>query len=832
MKNKNSSSSLTKWMVILPLFGIAITALALIKIFLNYETDVYNESIFEIRKDVIKQSKINAYDRVFEIENHIKTSEKILKQESEEEVKSMVNIAFGLIDSIYKNSKNLPKKEIKTRVIKYLRDVRFFNNNSGYFFIYDMNGTCLLLPPMPDLENTNLLNIKDAKGNFTIKEHLKIIEKSKEGFYEWYWYKLGSKEMKKKIGFVKAYENLGIYVGTARYEEDILENVKKEVQEQLIDIRYEDKGYIFAFDYSGNTISDIKKDLIGVNRWNVVSDNEHIIKNFINGTRLLEEGSFMTYLDTPNSKTGKKAYKTSFVKDIPEIGWVIGTGAYYNDVLSKVEFKRKKLREKFSDVVKKIGYATSLVLIIMFIITLIISFKLHNILKNYQKSLLIKNKQSIKQKEQLVYQLEHDHLTQLPNRILLMERLNQSINQSKRDQREIAVMFIDIDKFKDINDTLGHDVGDIILKETAKRLENSIRKSDIVARFGGDEFIIIVDNYKNIQDIITIIGKIQKSVKDPIYLGESEYKTTLSIGISIFPEDGEDPSLLLKNADIAMYRAKDSGRDGYRFFTKHMDEEIQTRMKIENSLAIACKKREFVLYYQPVIDAISGKIVGAEALIRWQHPTRGLIYPDDFIPIAEESNLIVSIGEWVIDEAMRQIVEWKTKGYGIEKVAINLATRQLENNNLLEYIEQSLKRTSCKAKWIEFEVIERYVMKDIKKSIKTLKVLRQMGIDVAIDDFGTGYSSLAYLKNLPITKLKIDRAFVKNLDNSFEDRAIAKTIIALGNGLLMKVLAEGVETKEQKSFLSKQSCSLMQGYLFSKPLSCQDIEAHLKRGSF
>ena len=825
-----TSSSLTKWIVILPLVGILITATALIKIFLGYEKEIYNENLIEMRQNVIKKNKINAYEKVLEISNYIKTSKKILKDESKEEVKMMVDFAIGIMDSTYKKRENSSIEEIRQRVIEQLRDIRFFSNKSGYFFVYDMEGNCLLLPPVPSLENTNLLSLKDAQGTYTIKEHIKIVKESNEGFHEWYWYKPDSDVMKKKIGFVKAYKDLGIYVGTAIYEEDILESVKKEIQKLLIDIRYGEKGYIFAFDYAGNQISHIKKDLIGKNRWDFVIEGEHIIQNFIKGARILEEGSFMSYLATLNTETAKKAYKISFVKDVPELGWVIGTGAYYKDMLDDIELKHINLKEKLSLVVTKIGYATLLVLFVMFIITLVVSFKLHNVLKSYQKSLIIKHRQTIEQKEQLVYQLEHDNLTKLPNRIMFMERLIQAINLSKRGKRDIAVMFVDIDKFKTINDSMGHDVGDIILKEIANRLKNSIRKSDIVARFGGDEFMILVDDYKNIHDIITIIKKIQNTIKVPISLGESEYKTTLSIGISVFPNDGEDPQILLKNADIAMYRAKEGGRDGYRFFTKQMNIEIQAHIEIENSLQIACDKKEFVLFYQPLVEATTDKIIGAEALIRWQHPTRGLIYPDEFITIAEESSLIIDIGKWVIDESLRQIVEWKKRNYSIEKISINVAARQLESSDLVDYIKKALKRTSCKAQWLEIEVVERYVMKNPKKSIKILNRLRRMGIDIAIDDFGTGYSSLAYLKNLPITKLKIDRAFVKNLDESSEDRAIAKTIIALGNGLGMKVLAEGVETQKQKIFLSEQKCNLMQGYLFSKPLPAKEIEKLLEKG--
>ena len=830
MKYK-TDKRLARWIVILPLLGIVATALILTDLFLKYEKNFFNESLYKSKNSITKQNKLQIQDKVLEVVNYIEASKEIFKNESKEEVRSMVSLAVDVVDAMYKKRGDSSIEEIRKRVIEHLRDVRFFYNNTGYFFVYDLKGNSLLLPPMPHLEGTSLLDIRDARGTYTVKEHLEIVEKSNEGFHEWYWYKPDEIVMKKKIGFIKAHRGLGIYIGTAKHEEDILRSTKKELKKLLADIRFGEKGYIFALDYDGNTISHIKKELIGTNRWNLVSNGEFVVQNTIKGARAAQEGFFMTYLATIDPTTGKSAKKTSFIVDLPELGWVIGAGFYSRDVLKKIELRYIELRDNLSGVFTKIIYTTIVVLIPILIIALLISLKLKNVLKNYQKSLIAKHKQTIEQKEQLAYQVEHDDLTGLPNRTMLTQRLKYSISLSKRDKREIAIMFIDIDNFKIINDSMGHDVGDTILKEISKRLKNSIRESDTVARFGGDEFVVLIDNYKSVQDIIAVINKIQDSTKEPIELDESEYKTSLSIGISIFPDDGEDSQSLFKNADIAMYKAKESGKDAYRFFAKQMNDEIKNRLEITSFLEAACREKEFVLHYQPLVDVGSNKIVGVEALIRWQHPTQGLLYPDKFIAIAEESTLIVEIGKWVIDESLRQIVEWKKSGYSIEKISINISSRQLESSGLIAYIDNALKEASCKAEWLEIEVVESYVMKNPKKSIKTLDRLRAMGIDIAIDDFGTGYSSLSYLRDLPVTKLKIDRAFIKNLDNSFEDRAIAKTIIALGSGLMMKVLAEGVETIEQKIFLKERGCSLMQGYLFSKPLPINEVEKLLQNGS-
>ncbi len=835
MKNEQkyeTNKNLTRWIVILPLLSIIITVTVLVNIFLRYEKEVFQENLRQIRASVVKKSKLNAQDEVLEAINYIETSKNILKEEAKKEAQNMINFAIGGIDSAYRTKPELSKKVLLKRATERMRHIRFFENKSGYFFMYDMTGKCLLLPIAPSLESRNLYDIQDKKGTFIIRESIEMVKDFGEGFYDWYWYKPDAQVMKKKIGYIKGYKELGIFVGTARYEEDILESIKKEIKAILNKIRFEEEGYIFAYDYKGNVISHINPDLVGTNEWDLVVDDEHVTQNIIKGARGSFDGAYITFPVSINPITGQKDRETAFVKDVPELGWVIGKGAFYKDVLNEIALKEISFKEKLSAVLDDIKYVTIGFLLVMFVVTLLISFKLKRVLKEYHTSLITKHKQTTLQKQQLVHQLEHDDLTKLPNRIMMMDRLEQGILLSKRDKTEIAVIFIDIDNFKKINDSMGHDVGDIVLKESAKRLKDSIRESDIVARFGGDEFVILIDNFKNEYDIINIIKKIQDAVKTPIVLRSNEYKLTLSIGICVFPADGIDSHSLLKHADIALYQAKKAGRDTYRFFTKLMNEKIQNRIEIENSLQVACEKGEFILHYQPLVDANSHKILGVEALIRWQHPKLGLIYPDKFIAIAEDSDLIIDIGYWVIDESLNQMVQWKSKGYEIQRVSINIAIRQLEHDGLIKYIKNSLKRSGCKPEWVEVEVIERYVMKDAVKSIKVLNRLREMGISVAIDDFGTGYSSLSYLKNLPITKLKIDRAFIKNLENSFEDRAIVKTIIALGDGLHIQILAEGVETKEQKIFLKDEGCHVIQGYLFSKPVPHEQLDEYLKKGYF
>ncbi|WP_024955070.1 bifunctional diguanylate cyclase/phosphodiesterase [Sulfurospirillum arcachonense] len=825
-KNKN----LTKWIVILPLLGILITAFLFIEIFIEQQKANFEDDLRDVRSEIIKISKTDIQERIIEASNFIRINQKILKREARNEVKRLANFPIKMIENTYNNNKNLSKKEILQKIKDRLRDIRFFDNLSGYYFIYDFDGNVVLLPPTPSLEGRNIHDFKDVKKTSTMEVILQLIREKKEGFHEWYWNKPNEVKLKKKIGYIKQFEPLGIFIGTARYEEDINESIREEMKKLLFNTRYGEKGYIFAFDYSGKVISHIQTNLIGTNMWDTVTNDVHIVQNMIKGAELLKEGFFMTYISIYDPTIKKQELKTSYIKDIPELSWVIGTGFTYKEVLQKITNKDKLLEKKLNKTIKDISIMTLIIAVLVMIATLFVFVKLRRILKLYHEDLIDKNIQTSEQKEQLIYQLGHDSLTSLPNRILLSQKLESSILRAKRDNTKIAVMFIDIDNFKSINDSLGHDVGDILLQEVALRFKNSVRSSDMVARLSGDEFIIFLDNCKDAKNITKVLDIIQQSMKKPILLNKIEHKVSLSIGVSIYPDNGEEVQILLKNADIAMYKAKENGKNRYKFFTDKINDEIQRRIEVEKSLHEAIEKKEFLSHYQPLVNTKSGKIVGVEALIRWLHPSKGLIFPDEFMPIAEDSNLIVEIGNRVIYESFTQMVKWKEKGYGLEKISINIAARQLESKGFVNYIKKMLKETSCKAEWIELEIVERYAMKNPTKSIEILNQLRKMNIAIAIDDFGTGYSSLSYIKQFPITKLKIDRAFIKNIIGSYKDQAIAEAIIALAYGLRMEVLAEGVETHKEKEFLMSQKCYLMQGYFFSKPLPLDEVEILLEKG--
>lgn len=413
----------------------------------------------------------------------------------------------------------------------------------------------------------------------------------------------------------------------------------------------------------------------------------------------------------------------------------------------------------------------------------------------------------------------YDRLTGLPNRALFMDRLTQALSKARRNKQNVALLFIDVDRFKNINDSLGHHSGDTVLRTIGKRLLACVRAGDTVARLGGDEFTVILEECQNLETITTICERILESVTEPILLGETEANLTCSIGLSLCPGDGQDADVLLQNADIAMYKAKDRGRNNYQFFTQDMHAKAMLHLSRENALRKALQRMEMVLHYQPQFDVTRGGIIGVEALVRWQDPDWGLIWPSEFIPLAEETGLIVPLGQWVIREACLQAQEWHKAMNGRPfHLAVNLSVRQFASSNLLEFVRGALQESGLEPRVLQLEITESLVMHDMEGSVRILKGLKDLGVRIALDDFGTGHSSLVYLKRLPVDVLKVDRAFVEEIAKSDQDAAIARTIITLADNLGLDVIAEGVETVAQMKQLRKGGCSKMQGYLFSLPM--------------
>jgi diguanylate cyclase (GGDEF)-like protein/PAS domain S-box-containing protein len=428
------------------------------------------------------------------------------------------------------------------------------------------------------------------------------------------------------------------------------------------------------------------------------------------------------------------------------------------------------------------------------------------------------------------FQATHDTLTGLANRNLLHDRLNQAIAQASRSDGSVWVIFVDLDRFKLVNDSLGHKAGDMFLVAISERLQSVVREADTVARLGGDEFVVVLQETGAFSLSVNTVQRIMQVISQPLWIEDKEFSLNCSIGVATFPSDGETSGQLIERADIAMYRAKETGRNNFQFFTAEMNERLLERLKIEEALRNAVERGEFVLHYQPQVDLRTGKVIGAEALIRWQHPELGMVAPVRFIGLAEETGLIVPIGRWIIRTACEHNVAWQRAGFDRLRIAVNLSARQFSQPDLVQSIADVLANTGLAAHDLEIELTEGLVMTDVENAIGILRDLKALGVQLAIDDFGTGYSSLSYLKRFPIDVLKIDRSFVNDIAESPDDATIVLSIISLAHNLRLHVIAEGVETEAQLTYLQKHGCDEMQGYYFSRPLPAEEFTQLLMEG--
>lgn len=431
--------------------------------------------------------------------------------------------------------------------------------------------------------------------------------------------------------------------------------------------------------------------------------------------------------------------------------------------------------------------------------------------------------------ERLQHMAHHDALTDLPNRNLFLDRLQQSLNRARWHDRLVAVMFMDLDRFKIINDTLGHNVGDQLLLQLSQRLAKTVRDGDTIARFGGDEFAILLDDINSESHISSLAEKLLDTLATPFKFNKQELFVTASIGVSIFPNDGEDSDTLLRNADVAMYRAKDLGKNNYQFYSDDLSARIFERLALENNLRHALERDEFILYYQPQIDARTNKVSGVEALLRWQHPELGLVTPNNIIPLLEETGLIEKVGHWVLETACRQSRALHDAGWSYLHMSVNISSRQFNNTDFISSLHDIINQTKINPEFLELELTESMLMRNASATINALHSLSGRGVRFAIDDFGTGYSSLTYLRRFPIDTIKIDRSFIHDVTDNPDDAAITSAIIVMAQSLSLNVIAEGVENQKQLDFLTSRNCHYLQGNFFSRPLPAEELSQFLEK---
>jgi len=649
-----------------------------------------------------------------------------------------------------------------------------------------------------------------------------------------------TQKRKKFLNFTKSYYETPYVIATT-IEKNFIEDIAKELDKTYAVVRHSAVIDDLKLHYKNINIVEVDTVLDGLK---LVKERK--VFGFINNTTaisyLLQKENFINIKIAGVLPFGYKIAVAS-TKNQPELTSIFNKAIKHLDDGDKELIKNRWL----SIMVEKKADYTLVYQILAFFAVLSLAFLYRQIvLKRLNNSLeekieiktqeLLKLNSNLEQKvkqrtKELAHQAYYDTLTQLPNRALFNERLEHGIEKAKRRGENLALFFIDLDRFKHINDSLGHQVGDEVLCTVTKRLQSIIRKEDTLSRLGGDEFTIILEHLQEPQNAAKLAQKILHVLEEPLKMNEHQLYVSTSIGISIYPQDDNDANNLLKNADAAMYKAKEEGRNTFQFYSSEMTAIAFAKVMLQGSLRQAIDNGEFTVYYQPQIDAIKEEVIGLEALVRWEHPTEGIISPSHFIATAEETGLIVEIDQFVMTQAMKDFIQWQNQGLKPVKISLNLAAKQLANNRCIEHLQEKLELNNFNPLWLELEVTESDIMRKPEEAIAKLNKIHHLGIKISIDDFGTGYSSLSYLKKLPIDKLKIDQSFVCDIYTNEDDRAIVKAVIALGKSLGLELIAEGVETQEQKIFLVENGCENIQGYYYAKPMNFHDTMEYLEKMS-
>jgi len=596
-------------------------------------------------------------------------------------------------------------------------------------------------------------------------------------------------------------------------KEECKKRVFKEIVPIFDNLRWSHKGYIFVLDFYGNTLYHPDHSLMKINRWNLVRNGIKVFQLLVNSAKAHPNGTYVKYLGYNFHK--QPIWKVSYVKVFKPFDCLVGSGVY----LDALDERLLKLKKEEDYVFDKLKNTLELIGLIIFFVALVIAILLAALVQH----LFLKYENQIqKEKQRLKRRIFIDSLTGLFNRNYLSYGFNILKSIADKKSQKIAVIFIDLDFFKEVNDTLGHKYGDILLKKVAKRIKSVLRKDDILVRFGGDEFLLFV-SFKTMNEVIELINNIYRVIKKEIKLKDKEVNIGATIGISIYPDDSKELDDLIKFSDMAMYEVKKTTKGSFGFYKKELGERIKEKIELHKDLIKAIENEEFEIYFQPKIYK-DETLYGSEVLVRWNHPKKGLLTPDKFLPLAYEKKLIKDIDFIILKKAISQYIKWQKLGYEPRKMSCNITMIDIKDKHFIEKVDALLNNSEFDTSNLILEVTEESVMENPEESIKYLSCFRNLKIGISVDDFGTGYSSLSYLKRLPITELKIDRMFVKDIEYSEDDKEIVKIIIALGKVLNLNIVAEGVENNYQKEFLIKEGADIIQGYLYSPPIPAKEFE--------
>jgi len=807
--------------VIPPIIVTAFALLTIINVIHHNDTQLINDiqtlrqDFYDSEKDIVKAQVKQLVQQI----NYEKNSTEVLLKN---DIKEHVYQAHAIAANIYNNNKSKTEQEVTQLITDSLRNIRF-NQGRGYFFIYKTNGLSIMHPVVPAMEGTVKLDFQDVRGNYIVRDLGRLAKESGEAFYHWWFVKPDNTEQEfEKIGFGKHFEPYDWFIGTGEYLFDVENDIKQRLIQRISNIRYGTNGYIFLFDYNGNVLSHFIDGFAGTN-FNNNTDN-NIIENSRKLIDIAKHGEgYLSYLSPMMPSTGQPAEKLSFVEGISQWNWAIGSGFYKSETDKYLQRREQKIALENENQLRNLLWLSVFVTLFFISLSLLLTKYLAKRFTLYENKISDDFAELNKIKLETQYQALHDSLTKLPNRSLLEEHVSQGIALSKENEQSLAVMFVDLDDFKKINDLHGHSVGDKFLITIGAEFKKIITHHDNVARFGGDEFIFCFPNLNSLQNAHDKVEKIQEIFKQEFIINGKSIYSSCSVGIAMYPSDGDNAEELISKADIVLYKSKSQQKGRSLFFSESINKEVKRGFLVESELRLALAEQELDVYYQPQVSVETGEIQGVEALVRWNNKILGSVSPAEFIQVAEDTGVIYDIGAFVIEKALTDIKSFNLNNAYSLQLSINISPKQLMEPHFSEHIMRIIDSVGYDPHGVVLEITENVFISDLTKVRPVLEQLKEQGFKISLDDFGTGYSSLSYLSNLPMSEIKIDRSFIDKLLINSQSESLVKTIIAIGQFCNLTVVAEGVETKEQYDRLVLYNCDLIQGYYFDKPLTLFDL---------
>ncbi|MGF1906726.1 MULTISPECIES: bifunctional diguanylate cyclase/phosphodiesterase [Aliivibrio] len=780
---------------------------------------VYRESVDQ-QKDQIKHQVENIFQQI-EYERNL--AETTLKKR----IKERVDDGYNTIRFIYEKNRDKTKAEQLSLISNALRQVRF-NEGRGYFFIHSMDGINIMHPIFPEFEGTDISQFQDVRGTFVHKELTALLKKKGEGFSRWWYPKPnGSEQEFEKIGYAKYFKPLDLYISTGEYIFDIEHDIQARLLSWISEIRYGKNGYIFLLDSFGNVLAHYNKEFVSPQKYTVDTPNPmNLTKKML---EIAQKGEgFIEYTSSFKPATLGPAEKLSYIKGYKPWGWAIGAGIYTADTEKLLEEKEQMLIVQNEKELMKILLLTLTLAFILTLLSLAVSRYVEMRFNRFKTRIHHDFTTLEKTKNKMQHMALHDSLTQLPNRVMLESKIELGIQRAELSEKKLAVMFVDLDDFKKINDRFGHEVGDVLLKKISSKFSRMLKGQDIVARFGGDEFVFCFPLLTSVEEAEVKVELIKSVFNEQFLIHGKEISTSCSIGVAMYPSDANNSTALISKADIVLYKSKEKQKGGSLFFDQSIDDQVSYEFHLEEELRFALDRSEIFVCYQPQINIQTGKLCGVEALCRWNNKKLGFVSPVDFIAAAEEIGIIDSIGDFVLQRACEDLLAFMPNGKEAAKVSVNISPKQLIQPNFIQRVMHIIEQTGIDVSRVVLEITENILISELDNVSPILQKLQQLGFGISLDDFGTGYSSLSYLNILPITEIKIDRTFINSLFVNEQSETLVKAIIAIGASCQMTVVAEGVETKEQFDKLKEYQCDLVQGYYFDKPLSIEDLRSRYR----